>query len=171
MEASRHYPCRVRHRNELNFIVWRSDEHDDFLRNTNGQLVSAPDLKSLAANLHALGVLLENVEPTDYDFDRIQNWCAAPDADGIDCPEFLNAWNFFDDLAGLQMRADTPYTRLSRNAEVCYDRLFWGSNLPAMIPPGRRFDPVWSAEDLNKIRAVMLAGLEMLDAALRFRSK
>jgi hypothetical protein len=79
----------------------------------------------------------------------------------------LDAWNFLDDLAGMHVGADTPYARLSRGAAECYDRLFWGNNLPAVTPPGERFEPVWSAEELIKIRRVLAAGLVILAAELR----
>ncbi len=167
MEPLCHYRCRVRHRDQLIFVVWRSNEHDDFLRDANGHLLTAPDLESLAATMRALGLQWEEVEPIEYDFDRIREWCAAPDAAGVDCPAFLNAWNFFDDLSRSLAGTDTPYGRLSRNAEERYDRLFWGSNLPAMTPSGCRFGAVWSAEDLSEIRLVMLAGLKLVETELR----
>ncbi len=108
-----------------------------------------------------------NSEPIEYDFDELRAWCALPDATGLDCSAFLNAWNFLDDLAGLHSGSDTPYTRLSRGAAVCYDKLFWGNNLPPVTPPGERFEPVWRADQLSEIRVVLETGLELLESELR----
>jgi hypothetical protein len=167
METPSHYACRVRLDGDAVFVVWSSAERDGFLRDPGGRLVVAHTPTALAGAAHALGAMLEDAGPAEYDFDRILAWCAAPTAGGVDCPAFLNAWNFLDDLAGLHAGADTPHTRLSRAAAVCYDRLFRGNNLPAVTPPGERFEPSWGENDLAAIRGVMLAGLELLAAELR----
>jgi hypothetical protein len=102
----------------------------------------------------------------EYDFDRIRAWCGAPDAAGVDCRAFLDAWNFLDDLTGLHAAADTPHTRLSRAAGGVYDKLFWGNNFAAVTPPGERFDPSWSPEELATMRGVFESGLSVLAAEL-----
>src|SRR5437763_4943323 len=52
-----------------------------------------------------------------------------------------DAWNFFDDLTGLHAAPGTEYAQLSRAAAACYDKLFWGNNLPSVTPPGERLFP------------------------------
>ena len=84
----------------------------------------------------------------------------------MECSAFLNAWNFFDDLAGLHTGVDSEYTRLSRAAATCYDKLFWGNNLPSVTPPGERFEPTWSPDDLAAIGRVFVAGLRLLRTEL-----
>jgi hypothetical protein len=108
-----------------------------------------------------------NSEPVEYDFDRIRAWCAAPDVARVDHAAFLDAWNFLNDLAGLHDGADTPYTRLSRGAAECSDKLFWGCTLPAVTPPRERFEPAWQADELIEIRLVLEASLELFESELR----
>jgi len=98
---------------------------------------------------------------------RIANWCAAPDMAGVDRAAFLDAWNFLNDLAGLRDGADTPYTRLSRGAAECYDKLFWGCNLSGVTPPSERFESAWQADELIAIHRVMEAGLELFESEQR----
>src|SRR6266404_5596892 len=100
MEGRLHYICRVRLNGAPVFVVWYSGEHDGFLRDERGRLLAARTPDALTAEAEARGVALADPVPTDYDFDPIGAWCAAPAAAGVDCPAFLNAWNFFDDLAG-----------------------------------------------------------------------
>jgi hypothetical protein len=166
MEAPRYYACRVRLDGATAFVVWYSADRDGFLRDTGRRLVAARTPEALAEAARARGITLEDTEPAGYDFDRIRAWCACPDPAGVDCPAFLDAWNFLDDLGELRAGADRRYARLSRGASRCYDRLFWGSNLPAVTPPGERFDPAWSAEELAAIRRVFEAGLGVLRAEL-----
>jgi hypothetical protein len=142
----------VRLDGEARFVAWYTADLDGFLRVPDGRLV-------VVDTPEALGVPLVVPEPVGYDFDRIRVWCAAPDAGGVDCRAFLDAWNFLDDLTGLHTGADTPHTRLSRGAAGVYDKLFWGNNLPAVTPAGARFEPSWSPEELAALRRVFESGL------------
>jgi hypothetical protein len=56
---------------------------------------------------------------------------------------------------------------LSRAATACYDKLFRGSNLLAVAPPGERFEPHRRAAELAEIRLVLKAGLDRLETELR----
>jgi hypothetical protein len=159
VEAPDYYPCRVRLDGKPRFVAWYTAGRDGFLRGPGGQLVTADTTE-------ALGVPLATAEPAGYEFDRIRAWCAAPDPAGVDCRAFLDAWNFLDDLTGLHAGADTPHTRLSRAAARVYDKLFWGNNLPAVTPPGERFEPSWSPEELAAISGVFESGLGVLAAEL-----
>src|SRR5262249_751607 len=106
-------------------------------------------------------------EPADYNFDRIREWCAAPKATGVDCSAFLNAWNFFDDLlVELSDGDQASHARLSPDAAAYYDKLFWGSNLPAVTPPGEWCQPRWQAAELTEIRLILEAGLEHFESEL-----
>jgi len=167
MEERLHYLCRVRFDGIVIFVVWHSVERDGFVRDEAGRLRAACTPEALTGIAGARNVVPVNSEPIEYDFDRIRAWCAAPDVAGVDHAAFLDAWNFLNDLAGLHDGADTPYTRLSRGAAECCDKLFWGCNLPAVTPPGERFEPAWQADELIAIRRVLEAGLELFESELR----
>src|SRR5208337_3699746 len=167
MEERFHYLCRVRFDGIVIFVVWHSVERDGFVRDEAGRLRAACTPEALTGIAGARNVVPVNSEPIEYDFDRIRAWCAAPDVAGVDHAAFLDASNFLNDLAGLHDGADTPYTRLSRGATECYDRLFWGSNPPAVTPPGARFEPAWQADELIAIRRVFEAGFGLLESELR----
>ncbi len=159
MEVPRYYPCRLLLDGETKFVAWYTADLDWVLRDPRGRLLVADTVRELC-------VRLEVAEPVTYNFEQIRAWCAKPEAAGVDCREFLDAWNFLDDLTGLHAGADTSYTRLSRAAADQYDKLFWGNNLPAVTPLGMRFDPSWSPEELAAMRGVFEAGLRVLAAEL-----
>jgi hypothetical protein len=165
-EATHFYTCRVRLNDRLAFVAWYDGSPDGFLRDHDGSLMASEALHGLEAAARPDGFTPVVGEPIDYDFDRIRAWCAAPEAAQVDCKSFLDAWNFFDDLAGLHGGADTPYTRLSRAEAGCYDKLFWGNNLPAVTPTGERFIPSWNPSELDGLARVMGAGLELVQAQL-----
>ena len=159
MGTPRYYPCRVRLDGCDRFVAWYTAEHDGFARHPDGRLV-------VAATLDGLDVPWTESHLTVYDFDRVQNWCETPEQSAIDCPAFLDAWNFLDDLAEFHAGARAPYTRASQTAGDCYNRLFWSNNPPAITPPGERFVPSWSAEDLVAIREVFETGFGVLRSEL-----
>src|SRR5271157_1951201 len=166
MEERLHYLCRVRLKEIVVFVVSHSGERDGFVRDKAGRLRAACTPEALTATAGARNVLPVNSEPIEYDFERIGAWCAAPELAGVDHAAFLDAWNFLDELAGLHNGADTLYTRLTRGAVECYDKLFWGSNLPAVTPPRERFDPARQADELIEFRRVLEAGLGLLESEL-----
>jgi hypothetical protein len=160
-----YFPCRVRLNGADVFLLWYEDERDSFARTTDGRLLVGSSLDDLTAEAADLGVELEESR-TVYDLDQLRAWCRRPIAEGIECRTFLDAWNFFDDLAGLHTAPGTEYAQLSREAAAYYDKLFWGSNLPSVTPPGERFDPSWSAAELGAVVRVFEAGLASLGAEL-----
>ena len=162
-----YFACRVRLNGADVFVIWYQDERDGFIRRPEGRLLTAESREALAAKATELGLLLVPDDLVEYDLDRLRAWCRRPNAEAVDCPAFLNAWNFFDDLAGLHDKPNTTYARLSREAAGSYDKLFWGNNLPSVTPPGERFYPSWAADELEGVRRVMETGLGLMEAELR----
>lgn len=160
------YICRVLLNDRSAFVVWYEGSPDGFLRDDCGDLVASEAMHDVQAAARAGGFVPVAEDPAVYDFDSIRAWCTAPKAAEVDCKRFLNAWNFFDDLTGLHARADTPFTRLSRAEAKCYDKLFWGNNLPSLTPVGERYVPTWKRSEVAGIRRVMSAGLELLQTQL-----
>jgi hypothetical protein len=166
VEDCRHYLCRLRLNDANVFVVWYSSDRDGFVRSDGGRLLARSAREALLADARSKDIQFADFDVIDYDFDRIRSWCNRPDAASVECSPFLNAWNFFDDLAGLHNGGDQPYIRLSRAAGGCYDRLFWGCNLSPVTPPGEHFEPVWQADELMMIQEVLLAGVELLESEI-----
>jgi len=40
-------------------------------------------------------------------------------------------------------------------------RYRWGNNIPSLTPPGKRYDPVWSPEEVTQLVEVLTAGIDM----------
>ncbi|WP_337174528.1 hypothetical protein [Paludisphaera sp.] len=148
-------------------MLWFSDDRDGFVRDEAGRLLTAATAETLTAVARSRDITPVDCDPAGYDLDRIRAWCSAPEASAMNCPALLDAWNFFDDMAGMPDGADTPRGRRSRGATACYEKLFWGSNLPAVTPPGERFAPEWRADELIQLRSVLEAGLDLVESELR----
>ena len=47
-----------------------------------------------------------------------------------------------------------------------YDKLFWGSNFPAMTLPGERYVPVWSDEEIVELHQILNDGMALVRHAV-----
>lgn len=157
-----YYVCRVRLDDSDGFVVWYQSEQSGFVRTAGDQLLVAKSLDQLVAAACGCGITLASREVTSYDFDRLAAWCERPREDDIDCVAFLNAWNFVDDLARTEDFPDTPFAVLNREAAHCYDKLFWGNNISAVMPPGEKYIPSWTPDDVRLLQEVLRAGVELL---------
>jgi hypothetical protein len=160
--ARQYYACCVRIDGADVFLAWYQDATSGFVRTASDRVLATSTLEQLGQAARELGFSLPLDEVTDYDFDRIAAWCDRPTPDGIECVPFLNAWNMLDDLARVDEIPDTPFARLSRDCGGCYDKLFWGNNIPTVTPPGERYVPSWDADEVEDTRAVMAEGLSLV---------
>lgn len=107
---------------------------------------------------------LNDDDPVLYDLDELIVWLAKPDRE-VDCVGTLNFWNLFSDLAA-SVSLESAFRTLDRAKPSIYEKIFAGNNLPAMTPPGQRYVPTWSEEEIRHIVAVMTAGLDLMERAL-----
>jgi hypothetical protein len=67
----------------------------------------------------------------------------------------LNTWNILTDIA---RSLSLPMHGAKESLDV-YDKLFWGSNIPAVTPEGQKFTPDWSASEIAALVRVLSSGL------------
>ena len=161
-----YYACQLLLNSVDTFVIWYSDGLDGFVVTPEGYLVAANSSENLVMIAANLGLKLEHQKITVYDFDSLLAWCQAPASEGVHATMFLNAWNFFDDLTGLQANLESRYVFLSRQASYIYEKLFYGNNLPSITPIGEHYIPSWSNDELIEMRLVFMAGLDHLKKKL-----
>jgi hypothetical protein len=162
LEERTHYVCRVRLDGVDRFVIWFADEVDGLVRSADGRVVRTRSAETLAESAVDLGVTLRPDAPAVYDFDAIDRWCRSPVAEDVICNAFLNAWNFFGDVAERDSRPESEFALLDREADLTYEMLFEGCNLPSVTKPGDEHHPSWSAWELDQMRVVFEAGLRLL---------
>lgn len=87
---------------------------------------------------------LHEGEPVLFDLDRIDLWVQAPDMP-IDCPNTLNEWNLFIDVARSVSGGERVLMSLDSQPAI-YDEVFWGNSLPPITPAGCEYVPAWTCE-------------------------
>lgn len=150
----------------VSHLIWLSNDTDGVVLDGDGKIPAFRELPELRGFAAHLGLTLQAHEPGSkpVDLDEVKRWLEAPKA-GITCEVFLGSWNLFDDVA--RSVRDSEFMRLSKEASGVYDKLFWGSNLPAVTPPGEHFEPVWSNQEEATLRQVLVRGMTVLRRHLR----
>jgi len=101
-----------------------------------------------------------------YNFDPLLVWLERPAKDKIDSVEFLNYWNIFSDVA-TSLAGERAY--IDDNIEVTiYDKLFWGSNLPAVTQPRKHYIPTWTDDELRRLFSVLDYGMKLFRSILPY---
>ncbi|HEX8237240.1 MAG TPA: hypothetical protein VF600_14875 [Abditibacteriaceae bacterium] len=107
-------------------------------------------------------------EPRLHNLDIVLKWLKTRRAtQTLHCDACLTAWNLFADVSrSLSGSFDADQQRTHK----IYQKLFFGSNLPALTPSGKHYIPLWSSQELKIIREVMNNGLALLRAHTRLQT-
>lgn len=153
------------------YLLWCTDISDDgtdpdgVVLDETGFILTFRHVDDLRAEAARRGFRVEpgmNQEPLDLD--ALERWLASARKTTVDCETFLNAWNLFSDLA-TTVQGRTAHTDGQREGRI-YDKLFWGNNLPALTPPGKHYEPIWSKSEVGKMRNVLKKGTGLFRARL-----
>lgn len=158
------YLCAARLDGTDRYFLWESgdDAPDRVVLDDAGFVLTFPGEQ---AAREAPSVESEAVSPEQtavYDLDAIETW-AKSTAEVRDCSELLNAWNLFGDLP----RGENLFGEAAARANLVYDKLFWGCNLPAMTPPGEHYVPIWSASETAALKRLLMLGLAEFRGRIR----
>lgn len=166
------YPYRVKSHGRATILLWYSSKRGDFfLTGPEGELLSASSVAQLQQRMRGRSEEVQWKEGAELNLDAF--WRAlgtlntkAPSPQKT-CRLLLNGWNFVEDLLRtLGLNKERRRLR-SRELNRCYDKIFFGSNLPSVTPKSKRFEPLWTERETMKLkdvfgeirRCVDLAGL------------
>lgn len=153
------YPLALKVDGRTLFLLWVSDDRAlDRVLADAGQVISFTDEES--AREYALAEhlpLAPHEECHLHDLDSAVNWLAA---DGrADCRLLLDIWNLAGDVARSVSEA---FEDRGGALDEIYDKLFFGSNLPSMTPPGERYQPEWATDELSLLRGRIAAAIDLI---------
>ena len=138
---------------------------DGVVVDSNGSVLSFTTRVALLAYAAEIGVnlLASEDDPITLAIDLDKVGDRSLD---IECQTFSDAWNLFTDVAAsVGELFDVHHPESNR----LYDKLFWGCNLPSVTPAGKWYSPIWSAEELTQLHALMSVGLNIFRSSVKFR--
>ena len=138
------------------YLIWFSNATDGVVTQPDGTVPSFRDQEAVQTYASSQHLTLDEMEPLLHDLDSIVAWLGRSRPAELDCATFLTAWNLFGDLsASVKGDFDSDRTR----TQHVYEKLFWGTNLPSVTPPGKHYTPLWNDEELRVMREILTNGL------------
>jgi hypothetical protein len=143
-------------------MIWYGGESDGVLLSESDRIALFASRDELVRYATDRNLGLEAEVGIVYDFDDLSRWLANAVSETVDCEFLLNMWNMCADVAGsLGAGLEEPEA-----AMPIYDKLFRGCNLPSMTPPGERFKPSWSVDEIAVMSDVLSGGLNVFRRAV-----
>jgi len=84
----------------------------------------------------------------------------------VDCHAFLNFWNLVSDAAYSLNRS---FYGDREEVTFIYDRVFYGTNPPALRKDGEYFTPTWTDVELEVLKGIFREGKKLLESSLTER--
>jgi hypothetical protein len=153
------YPLALRLDGGTVFLLWTSDEGvNDHVSVTEGRVVSFVDADAARQFALEQGLPLAPEEPLHLlDLDRAAEW--LHEGGEPDVCVLLNVWNLARDVAN---SVDESFEDRGEVLDLIYDKLFFGLNLPAMTPPGERYVPEWTDEEVDLLRTTIGRAVDLI---------
>jgi hypothetical protein len=141
------------------YALWSCNDEAYFVLNAEGKLPVFDSISKCMKYAELNNIRCEDQFPILHDLDAVDYWLRKPSAANIDCKSFLNFWNLTTDLR-TALNALIVTQEDSTRSDI-YDKVFWGSNLDVLTPPGESFNPHWSESDITDLVAVLSDGLDL----------
>ncbi len=159
-----YFPVAYRLDKQTKYLIWYDDDADGVLTADGGVPVfrTLIHLRAFATE-HALK--LQKERPTHYDLDAVDRWRkvrGGKKSRYLKCNLLLDAWNLFGDISASTGRA---FPGAASEANLLYQKLFYGLNLPSITPEGQHYTPAFSRAELQALRHICHQGLLLIRTA------
>jgi len=145
------------------YLIWFSNDIDGVIVRKDSTVRSFDSRRALQKYAKDNHILLKPEALEQHDLDRIVDWLRSPTKDSIDCNAFLEAWNLFVDVA---RSSGNNFFSTGKRTDPVYEKLFWGSNLLALTPAGKRYVPDWTQGQIKTLIKVLSSGLRVFREAV-----
>jgi len=151
------------------YLIWVSDDEESkqehFVTNDSGKITTFSSLDDLKRFGDYRGITVtSSSDPRALDLDAIADWLSK-DEEMPACAVLLEAWNAFSDVSSSFREETTPFAKVISAHRPIYEKLFWGSNLPPVTPAGERYDPIWDSSEIESLKSIFDAGLDLFIAS------
>ncbi len=163
------YPVWIRLHGVDRGLIWQTDdgmeasgEDTDTVLVIDQRIATAPTADALAELAARHGLDFEDTEADRLNLDWLEQLLELPASEEI-CTQLLNAWNLYGDIA---RSLDATLDDDGEEAQQCYDKLFYGNNLPSITPVGENYRPFFTDSEQQLIRGILTRGRAILTTHL-----
>jgi hypothetical protein len=149
------------------YCIWYSDDKDGFFTENN-QIKVFDTEKMLFDYAKENKIQFMENRITSFSIDYTKSWLTRKNP-MIDSIYFLNFWNHISDLANSV--GETFYGDLREEViDMVYNKLFWGNNLPAVTPKGKKYKPIWNGEQRKILVGIAKDGIRIINSYVKNRN-
>jgi hypothetical protein len=166
-DAGTFFPYKLRWDGSVVYLIWfggNGDRTDGVFVDGEEKMPTFRSMRTLKRYATEKGLVISDEKcGKALDFDALSRWIQRPARGSIRCADFLAAWNLFSDI--LSTFKGHPSHIDGRREQRIYRNLFHGSNLPAVTPEGRKYKPIWSQDEVVRLRRVLARGSRLFSAS------
>ncbi|MDE5621250.1 MAG: hypothetical protein K2O29_08370 [Ruminococcus sp.] len=141
------------------FLIWYEDENNEnCIYTSGGQVVSFWTEENARQKAEKLGITV--TDTCFFDVERLVYWIEMHQNE-IDCDFLIDFWNIFSDIAYSVGKELEPVR--TKCSDKCFNKLFWGLNLPVVTPENCEYEPVFTKRERKLIREIICTGLEIFE--------
>lgn len=157
------YPHWIQFQGQGLGLVWQTDdeagdEDTDGVLVHNGQIVWARTQEDFPELARQHNLTLDPGNEEFQNLDGIEDLLQLPASDDT-CAQLLNAWNLLGDIA---CSVNASLDDRGPETDKCYDKLFYGNNLPSITPPGEHYSPLFDDHEQRVISEILNRGRVIL---------
>lgn len=136
------------------YLIWHNDDKGkDVVEIRNNKILVFDTLES------AEKFAGDDCECWEYNISELEKFIHAHNKN-FDCKIILDFWNIFNDIL-YSFGEKIPDERTKRS-DSCYNKLFFGNNLPAVTPDVECYIPVFTRKERKNIRKILSYGIDFM---------
>jgi hypothetical protein len=147
-------PFLMSGRNRL--VITYDNDVSGIVMNEEGRILTFADEAEAREYAGARRIATVGTFDVELDLGRIEQWLFYPETETIDCDLFLDAWNFFTDVAA--SLHDCGFDDDKEWSNLAYDKLYFSSVPIKLNPDIERYVPKWDDEDVEILAEVLYDG-------------
>ena len=167
----KHYPLHYRLNSSERYLIWSTDTlgnyWDRLFSPDDSQITAFTSLDVCQQFVERQDFTLElEADPVLHDFDAARTWAQSPDGRYEARNNAFAVWNLLGNAyESLPVQLEDLHSILVRSHGV-YDRLFYGSGLPAGTRDGEEYNPRWTDGDISDLQRVFDLGVDQFNAVI-----
>ncbi len=144
-------------KNKNFYCLWYSDKEEMFVINKKKLIYfnNILELKERYDNIYKIDKKI-----VTYDIDQIIRTCNSNDK-LFDYKQIMDFWNIISDLSKT-LKTDFYGNSREKIIDNVYNKLFRSLNLPIVTEPGKEYNPVWTEEEQDVIKKMLIDGISLL---------